>query len=281
MSNQLLNYELRADGVMELRIPAYFLGSQPVLIDRDEADKFAVFVGTGAKVQFREFGSIKTAGFELELYLDQQAEVSYSADEVCLGELGFLPVTKRVAKLETGSRIDWYGATLGSSFKSETVTNLVGVGASSDYHWLAFASRDEQLNLLIGNCFAAKDCRGQIWIRGAAELKSQLEICGSIEITLAGTGTDSYLKEDTLLLDKTAKIRALPCLEIKTNDVKAGHGATVTNLDSEDLFYLESRGVNKDAARKLIIEGFLNGALANCQDLMLVEKVQELTMVKI
>jgi Fe-S cluster assembly scaffold protein SufB len=60
-----------------------------------------------------------------------------------------------------------------------------------------------------------------------------------------------------LLLDKQSSAVAEPKLEIENNDVKASHAATVGKIDEDQLFYLESRGVNINEAKKLIVEGFL------------------------
>jgi Fe-S cluster assembly protein SufD len=70
------------------------------------------------------------------------------------------------------------------------------------------------------------------------------------------------LRDDTLLIGKDAKIEAIPALEIAANDVKAFHGATVGAIDEEHIFYLMSRGIERDAAEKLIALGFFEPAIA-------------------
>jgi Fe-S cluster assembly scaffold protein SufB len=79
-----------------------------------------------------------------------------------------------------------------------------------------------------------------------------------IEISPGGGGTDTYLTEDVLMLDRTAKVDAIPGLEIKTNDVKASHSATVTRVTPEDLFYFSARGIPEHEARAMYIQGFLS-----------------------
>lgn len=59
------------------------------------------------------------------------------------------------------------------------------------------------------------------------------------------------------MLDKTAKVDAIPGLEIKTNDVKASHSATVSRVTEEDLFYFAARGIIEKEARRMFVEGFL------------------------
>jgi Fe-S cluster assembly scaffold protein SufB len=94
-----------------------------------------------------------------------------------------------------------------------------------------------------------------------AEGKAYVRCDGLLEIGPGGGGTDAYLTEDVLMLDPTAKIDAVPGLEIKTNDVKASHSATVSRVTPEDLFYFAARGISQAEARRMYVEGFLNSVL--------------------
>ena len=80
---------------------------------------------------------------------------------------------------------------------------------------------------------------------------------GLIYIPETGILTDAFLEERVLLLSDDARAQTVPQLEIKTNDVKATHAAAVSQLDSEQIFYLQSRGLERPAAQELIISSFL------------------------
>ena len=64
-----------------------------------------------------------------------------------------------------------------------------------------------------------------------------------------------------LLLSKKAHIDSVPALEIAANDVKAYHGATVGAIDEEQIFYMTSRGIDREAAEKMIALGFFEPAI--------------------
>ncbi len=115
--------------------------------------------------------------------------------------------------------------------------------------------QDHQFNL--SNIFQAQNGRGKILAKGIALDESKLTLNGTIQIDQQGSGTDTYLKQDSLLLSPLATIKATPGLKIDTNDVKAGHGASVINLNDESLFYLTSRGIDKVMAKKMMINGFV------------------------
>ena len=77
-----------------------------------------------------------------------------------------------------------------------------------------------------------------------------------IHVAVGASGTDSYQSNKNLLLSNEARVDTKPQLEIFNDDVKCSHGATVGQLEEEELFYLLSRGLNENLARNLLIYGF-------------------------
>ena len=84
---------------------------------------------------------------------------------------------------------------------------------------------------------------------------------GKIEVARIAQKTDGYQMNQTLLLSRDAEIDSKPQLEIYADDVKCSHGATVGELDADQLFYLQSRGIPAEAARNMLIRAFLSEAL--------------------
>lgn len=143
-------------------------------------------------------------------------------------------------------------------------SRLEGPHARSDINWVFYAKGIEQQKLSANNVFDAAGGGGDITMKGVAEQKAHVVSEGMITIGLKGSGTNAYLTEDVLMLDSTAKVDAIPGLEIKTNDVKASHSATVSKVTPEDLFYFAARGIDEPTARQMYITGFL-GELVNDQ----------------
>lgn len=98
---------------------------------------------------------------------------------------------------------------------------------------------------------------GRALLRGS----SHLEFRGLIEIEASGRQTESFLTHRSLLRDE-ASVTPIPSLEIKNDEVKASHAASVTKLDEETLFFLRSRGLSNEAAVTLLTDAFLNDILA-------------------
>lgn len=157
-----------------------------------------------------------------------------------------------------GGVLRWQNITLGNAATVHNLRSRVeGAHGESAIDWMFYAKGTEKQQITVRNIFDARDGAGEILMRGVAEEKGHVVAKGMIDIGLAGGGTNTYLTQEVLMLDPSAKIDAVPGLEIKTNDVKASHSATVTRLTPEDLFYFASRGVPKAEARAMYIQGFL------------------------
>jgi len=80
---------------------------------------------------------------------------------------------------------------------------------------------------------------------------------GVIRVDPGCNGVKAELKERALLLSDQAKVEATPSMEVLTNEVKVSHGASVSRLSDEELFYLRSRGIDEQEATKLLTSGFI------------------------
>jgi Fe-S cluster assembly scaffold protein SufB len=138
------------------------------------------------------------------------------------------------------------------------VSHISGDNSESNIDWIFHAKDSAKYNLSAKNIFDSKNSSGNIRVRGISEDSSYAKFDGMIEVTEKGSGTQAYLSLDSLMLDPTAKIDAVPALEIRNDNVRAGHSASVTNINKEDLFYFAARGVDEEEARKTIVEGFLD-----------------------
>lgn len=101
---------------------------------------------------------------------------------------------------------------------------------------------------------------GRLNVRAIVKNGADLQINGLIKISASAKNTESFLDIRVLLLDDKSHADVRPQLEIQTNDVKASHAASISPVDPEQLFYLESRGLNKNQATNLIVDGFLKHA---------------------
>lgn len=134
---------------------------------------------------------------------------------------------------------------------------LLGEGASAEILGAFVAKENESLDIEVKTIHRARKTRSETFIRAVAKDNSRVNLRGLIKIEKKAQETDAFLKEDVLLVSEKAQADAIPDLEIEANDVKASHAATVGKIDSEQLFYLMSRGVRRKQAEEIIVDGFL------------------------
>ena len=94
-------------------------------------------------------------------------------------------------------------------------------------------------------------------LRGTSSDRAKLTFFGRIIIDPDCPQTNSFLEERILLLSPKAKGETVPELEILSDDVKCSHAATISTIDPEQLFYLQSRGLTFDQAEKMLVASFL------------------------
>lgn len=179
------------------------------------------------------------------------------------------------SRLATGASIQWHNTSLGhAQLTHDLVSTMHGDHATSNIDWIFYAKEQESQSINVRNIFNGRDGGGEITIKGVAEQKAHVKCLGLIEIGEQGGGTDTYLTEDVLMLDRSAKVDAIPALEIRTNDVKASHSATVSRVTEEDLFYFNARGIEEKEARQMYIEGYLGQLTERISN----EKIRDVTM---
>lgn len=124
---------------------------------------------------------------------------------------------------------------------------------------------DGQLNDLHLNIeHLAPRCRSDSVWRGLLHGKGRGVFDGRILVAEDAQHSDAQLNNANLLLERSAEIDTKPVLEIHADDVRCSHGATVGRLDPEQLFYLQSRGIDADNARRMLALGFAASTLQSC-----------------
>jgi Fe-S cluster assembly protein SufD len=134
--------------------------------------------------------------------------------------------------------------------------DLLGAGAVADLSGLFFGVGEQILDQQITVVHDAQDCTSRQTFRGVLDDASTGVFNGGIDVCPGADGTDAEQSNDNLLLSNRAEVNTQPRLEILADEVACKHGATVGQLDDTALYYLRSRGINADEARRLLINGF-------------------------
>ncbi|WP_370327456.1 SufD family Fe-S cluster assembly protein [Cryobacterium sp. TMT1-62] len=131
----------------------------------------------------------------------------------------------------------------------------------------------------------APNSRSRVTYKGALQGQGARTVwIGDVLIGRDAAGTDSYEQNRNLVLTEGTRADSIPNLEIETGDIKgAGHASATGRFDDEQLFYLQSRGISEDEARRLVVRGFLSEIVQQIGSPLLEERLQaaieaELTM---
>src|SRR5262249_54478216 len=97
--------------------------------------------------------------------------------------------------------------------------------------------------------------------KGVLTDKARSVYSGLIRVHPHAQKTDAYQQNRNLLLSRTARADSIPNLEIGANDVRCTHGATVGQVDEDEVFYIMCRGLTREDATRLIVEGFIDSQI--------------------
>lgn len=120
------------------------------------------------------------------------------------------------------------------------------------------AKNKDQLEVEIIIVHQAKRTTSHTNLRGIVDNQAFLSLLGTIVVESSAKLTNAFLTEKILLLSEKSKAVAVPNLEISTDEVKCSHAATISTLSEDQLFYIQSRGLNQKTAKKMLIDGFLS-----------------------
>jgi Fe-S cluster assembly scaffold protein SufB len=191
----------------------------------------------------------------------------------------------RVAQVQ-----DW-----GSGEVYDASTRFVGVGRDAYCHWLPallgghlirqhlelaisekggdmafrglfFTEAEEHLDVFAVDLHETGPSGGDVHWRGAATGSSRASFEGLIQIDPGAQQTHTYLQIHAMMLSPKARVDSIPSVLVSADDVSASHGGTVGELDEAAIFYMQSRGLDRPAAVRVIVEGFFEPLIAELQD---------------
>jgi Fe-S cluster assembly protein SufD len=189
-----------------------------------------LFVGDGAKL---EYVSIQNLSRETWHFASHHATVGRDAE------------------------LDWVAGGFGSKKGKIRIQNdLAGPGATSRVTGAYFADGSQHLDYDTLQKHIAPNTTSDFAFKGALRDKASAVWRGMIRVEQEAQKTNAYQENRNLLLSPNAHADSIPGLEIEANDVRCTHGATVSQVDRDELFYCMARGLSRGEAERLIVRGF-------------------------
>ena len=197
-----------------------------------------------------------------EVVLDRGANLSFAGQQ----DFGpqTLAIVNRQATLGQDAQLRWALASVGAELQKSRIDNrLVGRGSGVNQVEIGFGAGRQLFDLTSYTRHVGQDTTGDLLSKGVFLDRSRGYFKGMIEIQRSAKGTDSFLGEFAMLLAKQARSVTIPSLEIDQPDVRrASHSSSVGPIDENEIFYLMSRGLTREVARKFIVLGFLEPVVA-------------------
>ena len=247
-----------------IHVPADRAAGEPIVIRSSAPANSAAFPAVvvlaerGAHVTVIEHVGAGSDAFvcgTAEIVCDEGAHVVYAVVQQAANDARVL--FERAALPGRDAQVLWADAELGASLAAADLSvSIEEPGSETEIVTLFFPNGSQHVDVVSTVDHRAGDATSQTLVKSVGTDRGQARFLGNIRIAEGAQGSDARLRDDALLLSTTAHVDSVPALEIAANDVKAYHGATVGAIDDEQIFYMESRGIERAAAERMIALGF-------------------------
>ena len=253
-----------ADGGVALRVPAGTTLTDPLKLDFTGAGhvRALLVVEDGASLNLVEgVGPAEFRNVGFEIVLGKGARLEHL--RICPALEDAVLVEEAAVRIAAGGvyrgHFTGFGARLS---RMELEIALHGEGAQAHLSGVALLDGARHSDVTTHVTHAAGNTDSTQLFKHVAAGKGRAVYQGKVTVAQGANGSDSLQTAKALLLGEAAEADLKPELEIFADDVKCAHGAAVGDLDAESLFYLRSRGIPQAQARRILLQAFLEDAVA-------------------
>jgi Fe-S cluster assembly protein SufD len=187
-------------------------------------------------------------------------------------------VSTRFVGVGRDAHCHWLPALLGGHLVRQHLELAISEpGGDMAFRGLFFTEEHEHLDVFAVDLHETGPSGGDVHWRGAATGESRASFEGLIQIDPGAQQTHTYLQIHSMMLSPKARVDAIPSVLVSSDDVSASHGGTVGELDETAIFYMQTRGLDRPAAVRVIVEGFFEPLISELDD----EPLQELVRAKV
>lgn len=170
---------------------------------------------------------------------------------------GVVQVGNDMARVERDGRIEWITLNFGTGVsKLKFGSDVAGEGSSAELDGLFFCDGSQHIDQKTLQIHSAPHTYSRLLYKGAVQDRGHAVYQGIIQARPGAVKVDAYQTNNNLVLSDGAQVDTIPGLLIDADDLKCSHGATIGNLDADQLFYLRARGLSEAQARRILMLGF-------------------------
>lgn len=183
-------------------------------------------------------------------------------------------IEKRTITVGDGADVQAYFCYLGGKTVSVNLAYNIQQSARVEHETLFFGKASQDFRFTENYDFQKPSGFGRFHTKGIVSQHAKSNADANIVIRPGAHNTDSRLEMESYILGNEARSNMVPGLQIEANNVRAGHAARVTQINEDQLFYLQSRGLSESQATTLFLEGIFFGFINKLQD----EKTEEIIL---
>ncbi len=240
-----------------------------------------IIAGSNSKVNFieeysnREIGQEQLNACVTELFADNSSKVNfYHLNNWTSGVYNFTSIAGTMGK---DASINWVSGCFGGKLNRLGIdTNFNGQGSQCNNVGIFIGEGKEHTDITTNAYHNIGNTTNNILVCGILKDEASSACRGLIKIEKKAQKSNSHLTNRILKLGEKTMASSIPSLKIEANDVKAGHGAAIGQIDEEQIFYLMARGLSREAAEKLIAEGFFEPAMQKIHEGEFRDKIRKL-----
>ncbi len=200
-------------------------------------------------------------GSSTDVYLKENSHFSFVRIQSAPRET--VTLSSFWAQIEKNANLNFMVVSTGSILsKSNWTAELLGEGSNARIFGLVKGQDTQHFDHSVFVSHLVPHTSSNVLFKSAVDDKSRSMFTGLIHVTKQAQKTEAYQTNRNLILNKDARADTLPKLEIEADDVRCGHGAAVSNVDPDQIYYLMSRGLTREEASAVIIEGFYEDVFA-------------------
>jgi Fe-S cluster assembly protein SufD len=226
-----------------------------------------LIVEPGARVTYLEEYASDTIDSQslnagvVEVFVKQEAHLTFVTLQEWMGKV--LDISTQRAMVDRDAKLDWLVIGVGNgTTRANIETALRGKGASAQMLGILWGYGNQHTDYHTAQDHMAPHTTSDLLYKAALTDESRSIFSGRIRVEKGAQGTDAYQTNRSLLLSGKSSAYPSPNLEIEANEVRCSHGASVGKVDQDQLFYLMARGIPKETATRMIVEGFFTDVLA-------------------
>ncbi len=257
--------------------PVIYEISEDKRLDIDEGGdkKVNIAVPAGQSINVvMSYGAGSTQNVETYATLGKGSTLKLIQTRISAGEGKLLG--RLCARLDESSRLEVIQIYLpGGEIYSDLTADLIGDESSVDISCAYFAGEDAHIDMNYVVNHTGKRGVSNISVNGALNENAFKLFKGTIDFRTGSSGSKGDEREKVILLDENVINQSLPVILCTEEDVEGAHGAAIGSIDEDVLFYMQSRGISPEDARKLVIYGMFDSLLAKADDTIISEKVQQ------